>query len=159
MSDTIKGYVPLRADVGYRFWESHFYVGVAAQLAAIVPTGCAESESCSGTDVRVGALVAYHVLPSRVVDPWIGVGMGYERLKLTRSMDGASVDFTAHGIELFDVELGTDWRATRALRLGPVLSSSIGHFTKIAVNGTSTRDFDTSMHAWVMLGIRGAYDL
>ena len=31
--------------------------------------------------------------------------------------------------------------------------------TNVALNGTSTTDFNTVVHAWGMIGIRGAYDL
>ncbi len=74
-------------------------------------------------------------------------------------MDGASTAITARGVELLDLELGADVKATRALRIGPVLSTSIGRFTTVSVNGTPTRDFDTALHAWMMIGMRGAYDL
>lgn len=158
LSSTITGYVPLRLDLGYRF-ARHFYVGVAAQLAVIVPNGCPEDSRCSGTSSRFGAMVAYHLLPDRPFDPWLGAGMGFETLKVSRAVNGTGVDVSARGLELLDVELGADVRATRALRLGPVLSTSIGRYTTVSVNGTPTRDFDTALHAWVMFGFRGAFDL
>lgn len=158
LSDTITGYVPLRLDLGYRI-AHHFYVGVAAQLATIVPNGCPLRSSCSGTNSRFGVMVAYHALPTRTFDPWVGVGMGFEMLSTSRSLDGTKVDIAARGFELLDVELGADVRPSRALRIGPVISTSIARYTTITVNGTPTSDFDTSLHAWVMLGLRGAFDL
>jgi hypothetical protein len=158
MSDTITGSIPVRLDVGYRF-ARHFYVGAVGQLAAIVPNSCVSDARCSGSDMRLGAMIAAHLLPTRLVDPWLGVGIGYESLSVSRSVGGSSVDISARGLEIFDVELGVDLRPTRSLRLGPVISSSIGSYTRVAVNGTPTSDFATSTHAWVMLGFRGAYDL
>jgi hypothetical protein len=158
LSSTITGYVPLRLDVGYRI-DRHFYVGVAGQLAAVVANACPSDGSCSGTASRFGALIAYHALPSRELDPWIGIGMGFETLSVSRSTSGSKVDIAARGLELLDLELGADLRATRTLRLGPVLSTSLGRYTSVSVNDTATRDFDTSLHAWVMLGFRGAFDL
>jgi outer membrane protein len=158
MTDTITGYVPVRLDVGYRF-ARHFYVGVAAQIATIIPSGCPSGSSCSGSDARVGIMAAYHLRPTRTVDPWAGVGIGYEALSVSRTVGGSSVDISARGFEILDLELGVDLRLTRSLRVGPVLSSSIGSYTRLAVNGTRTADFDTSTHAWVMLGFRGAFDL
>lgn len=158
MSDTITASVPVRLDVGYRF-ARHFYAGGAAQIATIIPNGCPSGSSCSGTDVRFGLMVAYHARPTRTVDPWLGAGVGYEILDVSRSVGGSSVDISARGIEVLDLELGVDLRPTRSLRLGPVLSSSIGKYTRVAVNGTPTADFDTATHAWVMLGFRGAFDL
>jgi opacity protein-like surface antigen len=158
LTDTIRAYVPLRLDLGYRI-ARHFYVGADVQLAALVPNNCPSGASCSGHDIRFGALVAYHLLPSEKVDPWIAAGMGFEMLNISRSSGGANVDFSARGLELLDVELGADIRPNASLRLGPVLSSSIGRFARVSVNGASTADFDTALHAWVMLGFRGAFDL
>jgi outer membrane protein len=158
MSDTITGYVPIRFDLGYRV-ARHFYVGVAAQLADVVANTCPSGMTCSGSNLRFGVMLAYHLLPTRSIDPWLGIGMGFEQLSISRAVGDARVDVAARGIELLDVELGADLRPTSALRLGPVLSSSIGRFTNVTVNGTSTSDFEPTLHAWVMLGLRGAYDL
>lgn len=158
MRDTISAYVPLRLDVGYRI-TPHFYVGVNGQLASLVSNACAGDMQCSGTNARFGVGGAYHLLPSRRIDPWLALGVGYETLSVSRTSDGRTADFTAQGVELVNVELGVDWRASRSLRLGPALSSSIGRYTQIAVNGARATDFDTTAHAWVMLGVRGAFDM
>jgi hypothetical protein len=158
MTETISGYVPLRVDAGYRI-ARHFYVGADVQLATLVSKACPDGGSCSGSDIRAGVMVAYHLLPTRVVDPWLGVGMGYEWLSVSRTVDGATGDIEARGLELIDVELGADVRPSRSFRIGPVLSASVGRYTRIAINGTSTRDFEATNHAWVMVGLRGAFDL
>lgn len=158
MDETMAMSVPLRLDLGYRF-ASHFYAGASAQYAVIVPKACPSGASCSGGDMRVGVTAAFHLLPRRVVDPWIGVGMGFEWLNVSRTVDGATVDVSARGLELLDAELGADLRPIGPLRIGPVLSSSVGRYTRIAVNGTPTTDFTPSLHAWVMVGLRGAFDM
>jgi hypothetical protein len=158
LSDTIAAYVPLRLDVGYRI-ERHFYVGAAAQVAAILPNDCPPGASCSGSNMRFGVMLAYHLLPTRIVDPWVGAGVGFELLRMSRSVSGTSVDIAARGLELLDLELGADLRPNASFRVGPVLSTSIGRYARVAVNGASTGDFDSSLHAWVMLGLRGAFDL
>ena len=158
LSDAVAGYVPLRFDIGYRLAE-HYYFGVTGQFAAVVANGCPSGTSCSGTNVRLGGMLAYHVLPSRRIDPWVGVGVAYEQLSISRSIGDERVDISARGLEYFDVELGADYRATNALRIGPVLSSSVGRFTTVNVNGVPAGDFAPTVHAWVMLGLRGAYDL
>jgi len=158
ISDTVTGYVPIRVDLGYRF-SRHFCVGVAAQLADVVANTCPSGTTCSGSNLRFGVMLAYHLLPSRAIDPWLGIGMGFEQLSVSRAVGDARVDIAARGIELLDVELGADYRPTRAFRIGPVLSSSIGQFTAVTVNGTATSDFSPVLHAWVMIGLRGAFDL
>lgn len=158
LATIITGYVPLRLDIGYRF-AHHFYFGVAGQLALIMPNGCPGGSDCSGSNTRLGVMVAYHLLPAGDFDPWLAVGMGYERLSVSREASGTRVDISARGLELLDVELGADIRASRTLRFGPVLSTSAGRYTTVSVNGSPTRDFDASLHAWVMLGLRGAFEL
>ncbi len=158
LSDTITGYVPLRLDIGYRF-ARHFYLGVDGQLAAIVPASCTSGFTCSGTDTRVGVMVAYRFAPSARFDPYVGVGTGYEILSTSRSVGSASVGISARGFELVDLELGGDVRVGRAWRVGPVLSGSVARFTSVAVNGITSTDYATTTHAWAMLGLRGAFDL
>jgi hypothetical protein len=144
--------------VGFRI-ERHFYVGIDGQVAAIVPAGCTGGFSCSGTNTRVGVMVAYHLLPTKVIDPYLGVGVGYEVLHTSRSFGDASVDITARGFEVIDAELGADVRLGRAWRIGPVVSGSLGRYTSVAVNGTTSTDFDTLQHVWINIGVRGAFDL
>jgi opacity protein-like surface antigen len=158
LSDTISAYVPLRLDVGYRI-ERHFYVGIDGQVAAIIPNGCTSGFRCSGTNTRVGVMVAYHLLPTKVIDPYLGIGTGYEVLHTSRSIGDASVGITARGFELIDAELGADVRLGRAWRIGPVVSGSFGRYTSIAVNGTTSTDFDALQHVWINLGVGGAFDL
>ncbi|MDB5215694.1 MAG: hypothetical protein JWO86_3621 [Myxococcaceae bacterium] len=158
LSDTITGYVPIRADIGFRI-ARHLYVGVNGELGKIVPAQCVSGFSCSGTHTRIGLMAAYHFRPSATFDPYVGAGTGYEVLHTSRSIDSAGVDITARGFELLDLEAGGDVRLARAWRIGPVLSGSLGRFTSIAVNGTTSTDYETALHAWAMLGLRGAFDL
>jgi outer membrane protein len=158
LSDTITGYVPLRVDVGYRI-ARRFYIGANAELATILPNQCPAGASCSGTHIRFGVMAAYHYLPASLVDPWIGVGMGYERLTVSRTVDGTTGEISASGLELVDLELGMDLRLWRSFRFGPVVSGALGQYTRIAINGVPTSDFDAAPHAWVLVGLRGAYDL
>ncbi len=158
MTDTVSAYLPVRLDVGYRI-ERHFYVGIAAQLASIVPANCITGFTCSGTDTRVGLMAAYHLLPTRTIDPYVGLGVGYEILHTSRSIDSFTTDITARGFELFDLELGADIRPGGGWRFGPVISGSLGRFTSVAVNGTDTTDFEKTLHVWALAGVRGAFDL
>jgi hypothetical protein len=159
LSDTVTGYVPLRgADVGARLARS-FYVGALVQLGAIVPSACSAGMQCSGTNTRVGVLGAFHFLPTSLLDPWNGAGFGYEIESVSRSIGSTHLDLTARGLELVDVEIGVDLRPSAHIRLGPVVSTSVGRYTSVTLNGTTTHDFDAVLHGWGMLGIRGAYDL
>jgi hypothetical protein len=85
--------------------------------------------------------------------------MGYEILSSKRSTTATKLQLDAKGVELLDAELGVDFRPWRGLRVGPVVSTSIGKYTSIDLNGRSTSDFNTTVHGWVLFGLRGAYDL
>lgn len=158
LTDTIHGYVPLRLDVGLRLAD-HFYVGALVQHGVILPDACQGDLACRGRNTRLGFLVAFHLRPTRLVDPWIGVGMGYEILSSKRSTTSTKLELHATGAELIDAEFGVDLRPWRGLRLGPVVSTSVGQYTSGSLNGRSTSDFNTAVHGWVMFGLRGAYDL
>jgi hypothetical protein len=158
LADTISGYSPLRFDLGVRL-ARHFYAGALVQRGIVVPAACPGEMLCSGSNTRFGVMVGVHVLPSAVLDPWIGVGVGYEILSVTRSVGSSRLDLTARGVELLDLELGVDLRPAARVRIGPVLSTSLGRYTSVVLNGTTTRDFNTVLHGWAMIGLRGAYDL
>jgi hypothetical protein len=85
--------------------------------------------------------------------------MGYESYGVTRSIDGSKSTIDSKGLELLNVDLGVDYRPYRGLRVGPVLSTSIGQFSELTINDVTTKDFQPQLHAWVLLGVRGAYDL
>ncbi|CAN5924320.1 hypothetical protein BH11MYX4_BH11MYX4_52470 [soil metagenome] len=158
LSDTIQGYVPLRLDLGVRI-ARHFYVGALVQRAAIVPDACSGELSCTGSNTRFGVLVGLHLRPAAFADPWVAVGLGYEVLSVSRTTATTRLDLDAKGLELVDVELGLDLRPFAGLRVGPAVSTSIGRYTSISLNGRSTSDFNTVMHGWVLFGLRGAWDL
>lgn len=158
LTDTIHGYVPLRFDVGLRLFD-HFYVGALVQHAVVLPDACVGDLSCTGRDTRIGVLAAFHLRPRKLVDPWVGFGFGYEILSSKRSTSSTKLELHAKGIELFDAELGVDFRPSRGLRVGPVVSTCIGQYTTIELNGRNTSDFNTTVHGWVMFALRGAYDL
>jgi hypothetical protein len=158
LSDTIEGYVPVRLDLGARV-AHHFYVGALLQVGFLVANACPTDVHCTGTDVRVGGMIAYHLLPTRLADPWIGAGIGYEILGVKRSSSSSNLDLTASGLELFALELGLDVRPDSHVRIGPVVSATIGRYSSVVLNGTTTRDFETALHGWGTIGIRGMYDL
>ncbi len=156
LAENMTGIVPLRIDVGYRF--GHVYVGGVARLGAVLPKDCPADERCSGSDVRLGIMAAWHFLPLASIDPWVGVGAGYEILSLQRESRRRSVDFTARGFELVDFQGGVDVRPLPGLRVGPIVTGSVGQFDSVSINGVSTRDFKPGFHSWFTFGARASYD-
>lgn len=157
LADTVMGQIPLRVDLATRF-SRHLYAGVFAHFGVLVPNSCVGDMSCSGTSTRLGLMLEGHLFPSGRLDPWVGVGMGYEWLSMKRELSSTRLDLLARGIELLNAELGVDVRAMSNLRIGPIGSVSFGRFTSIRLNGVTTNDFAVVMHGWHMLALRAAYE-
>lgn len=162
MSDGLSGGVPLWFDIGYRFAHSHVYVGGFFQYAFVFPNddGCDRpGVSCSASQVRIGAMFAYHFIPEGSFDPWIGAGLGYEILNISQSSGTRSVDGALKGIEFLHFQVGGDYIATPNVRIGPFLGAAVGQYSTVSVGSQSADIDETAIHAWFTFGIRGAYDL
>jgi hypothetical protein len=156
LGTTIGAMVPVRGELGWRV-SRHWTLGGRGELGALVGSGC--SERCSGTDVRVGLQIAFDTAPEAAVDAWFGVGAGWEWLAWTRRLGSLEVDLGATGPELVEIQAGIDVRPERHWRVGPMLAASVGRFDAITLDGATTRDFASLVHAWIALGVRGAYDV
>ena len=182
LSDGISGMVPLQLDLGYRVSPAFsiggyvmYGVGFAGDDVA---RGCDSvdglpgvSASCSARDVRLGVQAQFHFLPKKKLDPWIGVGLGYEWLTLESDVSGAGMQrdttSTGKGVEFIDLQGGLDFKVASGLALGPFLSFSIGQYSsfKVSCSGNACNGFtsasgdidEKSAHQWFMLGVRGTF--
>jgi hypothetical protein len=152
LGETVGVVVPLWLDLGARIGE-HVYVGpygvfgVGDDGDAVSVCGCAILYG------RAGLNALYHLRPSAPVDPWFGVGGGYERLVI----DGD----TAPGVNGWagDVEAGADLAiAGSRVTLGPFAALSLGQFdspgTYFRSGGTTPISAPKALHGWLMLGLR-----
>jgi hypothetical protein len=164
------GNVPIWIDAGYR--TPYLYAGVFFQLGIVVIPGSACSTDCSGTDVQGGVDVLVHPFPGGKVDPWIGVGGGYEWLDFTVTNDsstGASAQpqssASLRGWELLSAQLGVDFRddvVMPGLGIGPFVMVNLGQYTDASASGPPSVAFtipQQAIHAWITLGVRGAFDI
>ena len=103
-----------------------------------------------------------------VVGVWLGFGVGYEwgTFSLNQSVIGSSnTDATWSGFEFANLQLGADYHVAPKVALAPFLSVSFGQFrhtsTKTTTGMTSnTMDedvTDTSVHEWILIGVRAAF--
>jgi hypothetical protein len=176
--------MPLWINAGLRFL-SHWYAGayfsfgiasLADQFA--VPTGgtksvCSETGvGCSANDTRLGIEAAYHVLPDGFVDPWFGLGFGYEWLSatvtgpLTTGTGTGKLSYGVDGWELINFMGGVDFRLLNgALGLGPFVSLALTQYDhQSAPSGTAggttgSSITSQSLHEWFFIGAKGSYDL
>jgi hypothetical protein len=156
LSDAFSGFVPIGAELGWRF-TPNLYGGAAFSYAFGFAKNCPPGVSCSGHDVGLGIDVRYHVLPDERVDPWIGVGAGYEWLSL--SATGAnSADLTADGFEFVHADFGADFVAAPNVRVGPFVQLRVGEYKGAKVNtasGSASGDFtDKTLHEFLTFGAK-----
>jgi hypothetical protein len=165
LSDTISWSVPLQLDAGARIGPAFVggYLSYAfGKLGSIIACG---SGSCSVSDVRVGFEVLWHFAPGAKVDPWAGLGLGYEWLTLSASGNGGSVSGTVRGFEFANVQAGVDFVAGRVFRVGPFVMATLAQYGSGSVSanytggGTGSLEGDItgkSLHSWLSLGLRFA---
>jgi hypothetical protein len=161
LSDFVSTRVPLWFDLGYRV-SPHWYLGAFLQYGFLaVPSGyCA---TCSAHDITAGVGAAFHAAPYAVLDPWIGLGTGYESVSGSEDVSGASMSFA--GFQLCNLQAGADYYM-RALALGPFASLSIAEYSTTSFSSPSDSGGPSSaaikghaLHEWLTIGIRGTFDL
>lgn len=160
---TTTGFVPIWVDAGYRF-EKHFALGAyfrygnghAYNGGGAEWGDCAAGGSmCTATDVIIGAQVHYHFLPDRLIDPWAGLGAGYEFFDYTTE-GGGPHDFSFEGYDFFNLQAGVDFKPIPSLGVGPFATLTVGQFSTCSPPAPG---FKTALHEWLAFGIRIAYDI
>jgi hypothetical protein len=125
---------------------------------------------CSAHDIRVGLQGQYRFMPKESVNPWVGLGIGYEWLggSISANTPLGSVEgsFDVHGFEFLNLQGGADFKVADGVGIGPFLSFSLGEYTdgSVAATGAGTVSgsgelANKSLHEWLTLGVRGAFDL
>jgi outer membrane protein W len=164
LSDNISGVIPIWIDAGYKL-NPNMYIGADFQYGIALinndKTGCGMSgRNCSANDVMFGVNFHYHLMPDQTIDPWAGVGIGYEIMQFGSTASSSDVN----GFQFLNLQLGGDYKATPELGIGPFLMFSLGQFSNcgVSVMGASASSCtinQTAMHEWLTIGIRGVYDI
>jgi outer membrane protein len=181
LSNRFTGVVPIIFDLGYRL-HRRVYLGAFFQYGiGFVNEGsgglaniCAQQGyHCSSSILRFGGDVRFHVMPGRKVNPWLGAGLGYEKMsfdahiavnELTPSQD---VHATASGIEFLHLDAACDYRLAANLFIGPFISVSVARYLNEELTFPESgqrlpfvRSVDipnSAIHEWIMLGLRASY--
>lgn len=165
LGDLVAWTVPLQLDIGARIGPAFVggYLAYAfGKTGSALDTGTARSAS----DVRVGFEVLWHLGPDRKVDPWVGLGVGYEWLNLSVTGNGGKVYASARGFEWTNLQLGIDFVLGRNFRLGPFVMANIAEYDVGSlglINGQGTDVGGSSdlqskaVHAWIDIGLRFAF--
>ncbi len=175
LSDLTSWRAPVWVDVGYSL-SSAFTIGAYAQIG-VGGNGGACTADCDWSDVRFGAEAELRFAPGAVVNPWLGVGVGYEWLsyRVLSSMDvvdemGETDTVTGRATERFaGPELllhgGIDFQVEDALRIGPYASATLSQYMTDSYScqpSTPLCPDDGALegpgfHSWIGVGLRGAY--
>ncbi|HEY4157521.1 MAG TPA: hypothetical protein VGM29_05465, partial [Polyangiaceae bacterium] len=162
LSDLVSGGVPIQVDAGYMV-TPNVLVGLYGQYAFVSEKNCDAGASCSAHDIRLGVQAQYHIMPDQAVDPWLGLGIGYEWLGDSESAGGVSQDTTIKGLEFLNVQGGADFQVANALTVGPFLNLSLAQFSSFSTSGplgTTSGSFDNkAMHEWITIGAKGTFGL
>ncbi|HNS95984.1 MAG TPA: hypothetical protein PKL73_03465 [Polyangiaceae bacterium] len=163
LSDSVSGQIPIWLDVGYRIDESLF-VGAYGQYGITMVKDCPDGVDCSASDIRFGVQGHYHFMPGESFDVWAGLGIGYEMLSSSAKAGGHEASSTLSGFEFANLQVGGDFQVAEGMGVGPFVSFSLGQYGKVKAEvpgaGTSDGDIeDKGMHQWLLLGVRGSFQL
>jgi hypothetical protein len=168
--------------LGAYFMYGFGFLGSAAtdpngDFAAALGSPCGQqSVGCSIHDMRAGIDAAYHLLPGGRVDPWLGLGIGHEWLDgnisfvdpVTNLNQSFGVGY--RGWEFVNVQVGLDIKKILPnLGIGPYAALTVSEYTTAEeparnqpmglITSSSVSVQNTSLHEWLMFGVRGEYDI
>jgi outer membrane protein W len=168
LSKAIKGNLPIWLDLGYMV-TPNIMVGLYGQYGigfagSDIDDACdTDGVDCSFSVIRLGLQGQYHLSPAEKLDPWFGLGIGYEWLGISASRGSVSQDITYRGFELLNLQAGLDYKVMPALGIGPFLSFSLGQYGHASMSGDAadvSGDIDSkAFHEWLTLGVRGAFSI
>ncbi len=157
MSDFVSGMIPIWLDLGYMV-TPNIMVGLYANYGIImldskISDACSD---CSASQIRFGIQGQYHLSPAESLDPWFGLGLGYEMFNLktpsVSATGGATTaDSNATGLEFLNLQAGANFKVADSIGVGPFVSFSLGQFSSVEGNDIK----DKSMHQWLVLGVGG----
>jgi hypothetical protein len=161
LSDLFSGFVPLGAELGWRS-SPNLFTGMSGSYALGVTKNC-PSTSCSGHDAAIGIEIRYHALPDERIDPWFGIGAGYEWLSTSQTVRGTTAIANVEGVEFVHAEAGADVATPGNVRVGPFIRFSLGQYRRAesGSGGTTISGEITpkALHQFLTLGVRMGFVL
>lgn len=170
-SGNFVGMLPVWGDAGYRV-SKLVYLGAYFQYGILFVAkehGCPDPlTSCRAHDLRGGAGVHFHFMPDRGVDPWAGLGLGYEASTTTFEGVEQSATRSNGGFEFANIQVGVDFHPVFGLDWGPFVSFSIDEYTtetqtlpdgSTETYSLSGANAQTAFHYFLTLGMRVQFDL
>jgi hypothetical protein len=175
LSELTSWRAPLWVDLGYTL-PGMTLLGAYIQVGT-GGNGDACAGDCDWSDIRIGAQAQLQFAPGAPLNPWLGIGLGYEWLSyrqlVTADIDdgqGGTVSVRGRATERFGgpellVQGGLDFQVEDSLRVGPFASASVGQYLTDSFNCTPSTPACPSdgsldgggFHSWIGVGLRGVY--
>lgn len=165
LSDLVSWTVPLELELGARIGPA-FVGGYVSYSFGKAGSALEGGTSRSANNVRFGFEVLWHLAPDRPVDPWVGLGVGYEWLNLSVGSASGTLTGSVRGFEWVNLQLGIDFLLGRNLRLGPFVRSRVGQYDTGSLALINAQGGEVSgsgdlqskaVHTWIDVGVRFAF--
>lgn len=185
LRDSSSGALPVTIDLGWRFLPQ-LYAGLYGSFAPVFlknnPISCPDGFDCNAQNWRFGVQFDYHFVPRSRLDPYIGLGGGYEVLHTNvhgttpvplptggAAPGNVSAGITDRGWEFANLTLGFDARINSVVGIGPYVSGSLSEYNvhsgnqSVTVSGTQVSNaavspVDHGLHELFFAGLRGTFN-
>ena len=163
MSSDINGRLPLELDAGLRLSGRNLFLGAYLAYAPVFLTSNVPS-GISANTVDFGIQANYHMSPTGSIDPWFGLGVGWETYNMSGSANivGYNINFSGNDNGFsFRAELGIDFLLLdNNLGIGPFVSGTLAQYTNCGSSGGGDCSISgQTLHGWFTFGARGFYDI
>jgi len=165
LADLVAWSVPLELELGARIGPA-FVGGYVSYAFAKTGSALEVGTGRSASNVRVGFEMLWHLAPDRPVDPWVGLGVGYEWLNLSISGTGGTAYGSVRGFEWVNLQLGIDFMLGRNFRVGPFVQSRVAQYDSGSLGLINSQGTDVSgtsdilsksVHVWIDVGLRFSF--
>jgi hypothetical protein len=166
MTKVWTGAIPVEVAGRYRF-SPNLSAGVYFQWgpAFVTATGFDQIAGSFGWDMRIGAEIVYAFTPGRSMNPWFGLGTGWEWTQYAGTKAGSAASVTMNGWEYLNVQTGLDFALSKGVGLGPYAAFLGGNYSGIVASGSSTgwggsvELASRAFHGWFQIGVKGTWNL
>ena len=163
LGDWVSWTAPIQIDAGARIGPV-FVGGFGSYAFGKGGSALENANTRSAGDARVGFEVLWHFAPDGKLDPWAGLGVGYEWLTLNATVGTASASVTVRGFEFVNAQAGIDFPLGHPFRIGPFVQATLSQYTSgsgelTTPKGTVPGDGDIqskALHSWISVGLRFA---
>jgi opacity protein-like surface antigen len=164
LGSVLNGAIPFGAEFGYRF-SPLFRGGIYFEGAPVFvdSSACYPGDPCGGSNFQLGVEAQVHFAPYHRVDPWVGLGVGYEWLNVDAT-GGTGAGYPEHwrytGWIFPRLSGGLDFAVSPFMTLGPYVAYSAGEYGDVytASTGTTASIGQRAYHGWFSLGVRGNFN-